>query len=107
MVSYRYACLNCAVANNGRPTTLRLCFRCDPGSKTLRAEAKFQKRAEQRRIAVLKALREERIRLEAEEARSAASEASGPAGTVTTAAKPKSAEGAGMRPITSFLAKKP
>ena len=101
--SFRYICLACTVSNDFRPTSRRLCAIHDPGKGKRKADAKFEQQLEQRRLAALEALRDERLHNEADEARSVASE---DARTVTTAAKTaagKAKAAAGTRPISSFL----
>ena len=94
---YTYTCLACTVANDGRPTSRRLCARCDPGRSKLRADAKFETRVAKRRLTALEAARDERLHTEADGARSGVASESH---TVTTA---KTKAAAGTRPITSFL----
>ena len=97
---YTYTCLACTVANDGRPTSRRLCARCDPGRAKLRADAKFEMRVAKRRLAALEAARDERLHTEADEARSVASESR----TVTTAkASGKAKAAMGTRPISTYL----
>ena len=93
----RYTCLACARANDFIPTSRRLCAYHDPGQKKRKANLEFETRVEERRLAALEAIRDERLHREAEEARSVASEASH---TVTTA---NAKAAAGTRPISSYL----
>ena len=99
----RYTCLACARANDFIPTSRRLCAYHDPGQKKRKANLELETRVEERRLAALEAIHDERLGLhrEADDVRSVASESR----TVTTAkAKCSKAAAAGTRPITQYLA---
>ena len=63
----RYRCLACTVANDFRPTSRNLCAIHDPGRKKRKADAESELQAEQRRMAALEALRDQRLHSDAEE----------------------------------------
>ena len=63
----RYRCLACTVANDFRPTSRNLCAIHDPGRKKRKADAESELQAEQRRMAALEALCDQRLHSDAEE----------------------------------------
>ena len=96
----RYTCLACARANDFIPTSRRLCAYHDPGQKKRKANLELETRVEERRLAALEAIHDERLHREADDVRSVASESR----TVTTAKAKCSKAAAGTRPIMHYLA---